>query len=131
MEAVRDTLDPQKSIIWFNCLQRTHTLFQGLVFSPQKIFPSLFIIFKIWPVTLAPDTTVGRSPTSALDHGPSWLTQQEGANGPMKTAGLVLDVLHVYAYLFSGLFLVPFPPFLPSSGKSLQLSNFVSTVKFS
>lgn len=30
----------------------------------------------------------------------------------MKTAGLVLDMLHVYAYLFSGLFPVAFPPFL-------------------
>lgn len=48
----------------------------------------------------------------------------------MKTAELVLDMLHVYAYLFFGLFPVPFPPFLPSSGKFLQLSNFVSNVKF-
>lgn len=82
MEAVQDTLDPQKSIIWFNCLRKTHTLFQGSGFSPPKIFPSLFIIFKIWPVTLAPDIIVGRSPKSALDQAPSWLTQQEGASTP-------------------------------------------------
>lgn len=44
IEVVQDILHPQKSTLWFNCLQRTHTLFQGSGFSPRKIFPFLFII---------------------------------------------------------------------------------------
>lgn len=72
MEAVQDPLDPQKSIVWFKCLQRTRTLFQGSGFSPQKIFLSLFIIFEIWPVALAPviDIILARSPTVpwTMDH---------------------------------------------------------------
>ncbi|KAF6114601.1 hypothetical protein HJG60_010566 [Phyllostomus discolor] len=69
MQAVQDTLDPQKSS-WLNCLQRTHTFFQGSGFSPPKDISSLFIIFKIWPVALAPDTTVARSPRVpwTMDH---------------------------------------------------------------
>jgi len=44
---------------------------------------------------------------------------------------LVLDMLNVYAYLFLSLSSVSFSPLLLPSGKFLQLSNFVSNVKFS
>lgn len=43
-EAVQGTLALQKSSL-ANCLQRAHTMFPGSGISPQKIFPSLFIIF--------------------------------------------------------------------------------------
>lgn len=55
---------------------------------------------------------------SALDHGPSRLTQHTGAGAPREMAELVFDAkcLHLL-YLLLGLSPVPCPPLLPPLGR--------------
>lgn len=78
-------------------VSREHTHCSRLL---TPIFPSLFIVFKIWQVALAPDATVARSPRVP------WTTDHRCR--PVEPAALVLNVLHVYACVPWSL-PVPFP----------------------
>lgn len=127
IEVVQGILDPQKSTLWFNCLQRTHTLFQGSGFSPRKVFfPFSIYCFLALASRIARSTTVPWT-----THHSSCLSKEglvpRGAGGVGPGYAKCLRLLH----LFLSLCPVSFSPLLLPSGKFLQLSNVVFNVKCS
>lgn len=82
MEADGDQWGAQESSLTPLFLENTRIVPGLWLLTP--IFPSLFIVFKIWQVALAPDATVARSPRVP------WTTDHRCR--PVEPAALVLNV---------------------------------------
>lgn len=113
MGAVQDMWDPQKSIIWINCLQRTHALSQASGFSPGKFS---FCIYYFQGLASDSGSRHHCRQISSTCLGPRTIMADVAGRGscPGKTAESVLDTPHVYTYWIGALVLSQCPPTLPA-----------------